>query len=346
MTFASTPVVLLAGAVTSAIVIPVLIAVQHRARLGQHVYEDAPTSHSAKQGTPTAGGIAFLVAALAGFALGSLVCSGGTVRATDTFDASKAFYAGALPLLVLTLACGLIGLADDLLILRARRALGLRARAKFALVALVAGGYVFWVHASGAAALTQTWFGGTLSLPVWAWAMLAVLAIVGAANAVNLTDGLDGLAAGATVPVLIALQLTARYQGIAGVQGIGDAVLGSLLVFLWFNRHPAKIFMGDTGSLALGALLAGLAIQAGALLLLPLFGIVFVVEALSVIVQVISFKATGRRVFRMSPLHHHFELSGWRETVVTATFVMTAVAAAAATWVTWWSTTVRAARLS
>jgi phospho-N-acetylmuramoyl-pentapeptide-transferase len=181
---------------------------------------------------------------------------------------------------------------------------------------------------------------------VWAWAVLAVLAIVGAANAVNLTDGLDGLAAGATIPALIALQLTARYEAIVGVQSIGDAVLGSLLVFLWYNRHPAKIFMGDTGSLALGALLAGLAIQAGALLLLPLFGIVFVAEALSVIVQVVSFKTTGRRVFRMSPLHHHFELSGWRETVVTATFVMTAVAVAAATWVTWWTTTVRAARLS
>ena len=327
MTLAATPLVMLAGAVTGAVVIPLLIAMQQRARLGQHVYEDAPATHSAKQGTPTAGGVAFLAAALAGFAL-----TGGKPQ--------------ALPLVILTVATGLIGLTDDVLILRARRALGLRARVKFTLVALVAAGYVAWVYTSGTAGVHQTWFGTTLALPLWAWALLAVLAIVGAANAVNLTDGLDGLAAGATVPALIALQLTARYQAVTAVQGIGDAVLGSLLVFLWYNRHPARIFMGDTGSLALGALLAGVAIQAGALLLLPLFGIVFVAEALSVIVQVVSFKTTGRRVLRMSPLHHHFELSGWRETVVTATFIMTAVAIAAATWVTWWTTTVRAARLS
>lgn len=324
MTVSSAPIVIVAGMITAAIVIPLTITAQQRARLGQHVYQDAPASHSAKQGTPTAGGIAFLIAALAGFALSS----------------------GSLALLALTLGCGGIGLADDLLILRAKRALGLRAREKFTLVALIAAGYVFWIYHSTTAGISQTWFGATISLPLWAWAALAVLAIVGATNAVNLTDGLDGLAAGTTVPVLIALLLTARYQGIAGVAGIGDAVLGALLVFLWYNRHPAKIFMGDTGSLALGALLAGLAVQSGALLLLPLFGIVFVAEALSVIVQVVSYKTTGRRVLRMSPLHHHFELGGWRETVVTATFVMTAVAAAAATWVTWWSATVRAARLS
>ena len=336
----------LAGVISGAITMPVTIAAQQRARLGQHIYEDAPASHSVKQGTPTAGGIAFLIAALAGFAITILYCSGGTSRAADAVRAVGSSCGACLPLLFLTLACGCIGLADDLLILRAKRALGLRAREKFTMVALVGAGYLWWVYGSGAAGVAQTWFGGTVSLPLWIWALLGLLAIVGAANAVNLTDGLDGLAAGTTVPVLIALLLTARYQGITSVGAIGDAVLGALLAFLWYNRHPAKIFMGDTGSLALGALVAGLAIQAGALLLLPLFGVVFVAEALSVIIQVVSFKTTGKRVLRMSPLHHHFELGGWRETTVTAAFVMTAVIAAAATWVTWWSTTVRAVRLS
>jgi phospho-N-acetylmuramoyl-pentapeptide-transferase len=254
------------------------------------------------------------------------------------------FSTRAVPLLVLVLAAGAIGFIDDMLILRARRALGLRARSKFALIALIAAGYLIWVFRSGLAGPEQTWFGTSVTLPLWMWSALAVLAIVGAANAVNLTDGLDGLAAGATIPALVGLQLTARYLGVPGGGGIGDAVLGALLAFLWFNRHPARIFMGDTGSLALGALLAGMAIQSKALLLLPLFGIVFVLEALSVMAQVLSFKTTGRRIFKMSPLHHHFELSGWRETAVTSTFVAFAAIAAAATWVTWWSASMRAAR--
>lgn len=320
------PIVIVAGAAAGLLIIPWLIASQRRGSLGQHVYEDGPKTHTAKQGTPTLGGAAFVAAALVGFAL----------------SASKS---EALPLFALVLAAGVIGFADDILILQARRALGLRARVKFALLAVAAGGYVAWVYLTGVGGPEQTWFGTVLTLPLWLWCALAVLAIVGAANAVNLTDGLDGLAAGATIPVLIGVQLTARFQGISGLAAVGDAVLGALLVFLWFNRYPARIFMGDTGSLALGALLAGIAIQSHALLLLPLFGLVFVVETLSVIAQVISFKLTRKRIFKMSPLHHHFELSGWRETAVTSTFIVFATVAAAATWVTWWSSTARAVRL-
>jgi len=320
------PISIAAGGAAGLVIIPWLIASQRRGRLGQHIYEDGPKTHSAKQGTPTLGGVAFLAAALLGFGL----------------SGSKA---EALPLFALVLAAGAIGFVDDVLILQAHRALGLRARAKFTLLALVAAAYVAWLYRGGLAGPEQTWFGTFFTPPAWLWSALAVLAIVGAANAVNLTDGLDGLAAGATIPALIGLQLTARYQGISGITGVGDAVLGALLAFLWFNRHPARIFMGDTGSLALGALLAGIAIQSHALLLLPLFGIVFVVEALSVIAQVIGFKLTGKRIFKMSPLHHHFELSGWRETAVTSTFIVFATVAAAATWLTWWSSTARAVRI-
>jgi phospho-N-acetylmuramoyl-pentapeptide-transferase len=322
----SSPMVAVAaGLIVCALVTPWIIARQRRGSWGQHVYEDAPKSHAVKQGTPTLGGIAFLAAAVVGFALGG-------------------FQAQAVPLLFLVLAAGGVGLLDDILILRARRALGLRARAKFALIALIAIAYVAVVHAYGLASTAQTWFAGTVALPLWAWWLLAVLAIVGATNAVNLSDGLDGLAAGASVPALIAVALTARYLGVPGAGSVGDAMLGAVLAFLWFNRHPARIFMGDTGSLALGALLAGAAIQSQALLLLPLFGFVFVIEALSVMAQVLSFKTTGRRIFKMSPLHHHFEMSGWRETAVTSTFVVVATIAAAATWVSWWSSGVRAAR--
>jgi phospho-N-acetylmuramoyl-pentapeptide-transferase len=315
---------LLAGVVIGAMVIPWLIASQRRGHLGQHVYEDAPKTHATKQGTPTMGGLAFLVAAFAGFALGG-------------------WRASALPLLALICCAGAVGFVDDTLILRGRRALGLRARAKFTSIALIAIAYVAWVYLAGFTGPQQTWFGTSLHMPLWLWFALAVLAVVGTANAVNLTDGLDGLAAGATVPALLGLGLTARVLGASGGSYIGDAVLGAVFAFLWFNRHPARIFMGDTGSLALGALLAGMAIQSHALLLLPLFGIVFVIEAVSVMLQVVSFKTTGRRIFRMSPLHHHFEESGWRETAVTSTFIAFSALASAATWVTWWSSGVRAA---
>ncbi|MDQ6766353.1 MAG: phospho-N-acetylmuramoyl-pentapeptide-transferase [Candidatus Eremiobacteraeota bacterium] len=319
------PFVVLAGVAVGAFILPSLIAIQRRGQLGQHVYEDAPKSHTLKAGTPTMGGIAFVCAALVGCAIGG-------------------FGPFALALAALAVAAGAIGLADDMLILRARRALGLRARWKFALIAIAAIAYSAWVLGTGLASPQQTWFGTTVTLQLWLWWALAVLAIVGAANAVNLTDGLDGLAAGTSIPVLIGLLLTARYQHVTGPTIVGDAVLGALLAFLWFNRHPARIFMGDTGSLALGALLAGLAIQSGALLLLPLFGMVFVLETLSVIAQVVSFKSTGKRIFKMSPIHHHFELSGWRETAVTSTFVVFASLAAAATWVSWWAVSMRAAR--
>jgi phospho-N-acetylmuramoyl-pentapeptide-transferase len=314
---ASTPTAfaIAAGAAIAAALLPWLIDAQRRRRAGQVIYEDAPRSHEVKAGTPTLGGVVFIPAAIAGFFIGH----------------ERAL----LPLLALVVAAGLIGLADDLLILRTGRAVGLRAREKMALLLLAALGYVLWTYAAGFGGPRQTWFAGSLALPLWLWYVLAVAAVVGAANAVNLTDGLDGLAAGTSVPAIIGVQLTAYYVGLPGGGAIADAVLGALLVFLWFNRHPARIFMGDAGSLALGALLAGCAIEGHALLLLPLFGIVFVAEALSVIAQVASFQTTGRRILKMSPLHHHFELSGWRETAVTWLFVACGTLAAAATWTAW-----------
>ena len=167
---------------------------------------------------------------------------------------------------------------------------------------------------------SQWWFGQIAHLSPIAFWILAVLAIVGCANAVNLTDGVDGLAAATVLPPLITLTIMSG-------EGIAAGVAGALAVFLVLNRYPARIFMGDTGSLLLGVLLAALAIESHLLLILPLFGIVFVVEALSVIIQVASFKLTGRRVFKMTPLHHHFELSGWSERNIVRIFAAASVLA-------------------
>ncbi|MBC5805364.1 MAG: phospho-N-acetylmuramoyl-pentapeptide-transferase [Candidatus Eremiobacter antarcticus] len=317
---------LLAGAVLCSVAIPFVIAAQRRHRLGQHVYEDAPSSHAAKQGTPTMGGLAFVAAAFAGLAI-------------------SGFAAPERGLFCLVALAAAVGYADDLLILKGRRALGLRARWKFAFMALLALGYTAWIGQQPGIA-TENWFGRTVDIPHALWFALAVLALVGTANAVNLTDGLDGLAVGTVIPALIALQLPAAASSIAPIvtTNVAMSVLGACFTFLWFNRHPARVFMGDTGSLLLGALIAGSAIASHLLLLLPLFGLVFVVEALSVMAQVASFKMFGRRILRMSPLHHHFELSGWRETSVTAGFVACQTACAAAAWLLWCTSNVRGAQ--
>ena len=307
----------LAGAASCLVLVPWLIRQQRSLHSGQQIYEDAPKTHATKQDTPTLGGVAFAVAALVGFLI-------------------AAAPARELPLLFLVTAAALVGLIDDFLIVRGRRALGLRARWKFAFIAGVAILYVWWIDRLYPDSARQFWFGGDIVMPHIVWFGLSVLAIVGAANAVNLTDGLDGLAVGTVIPTLFILQLPLLPAALRPT-GIGVAVLGACVSFLWFNRHPAKIFMGDTGSLALGALLAGVAIQAHLLLLLPFFGAIFVFEALSVILQVASFKTFHRRIFRMSPLHHHFELAGWRETAVTTTFIAAQTLFALATWVTWWA---------
>ncbi|HYK54215.1 MAG TPA: phospho-N-acetylmuramoyl-pentapeptide-transferase [Candidatus Eremiobacteraceae bacterium] len=289
-----------AGFIACAIIVPFLIQWQRGRQLGQQIYEDGPKSHAAKQGTPTLGGIAFIVAS----ALGLIFATG----ANDT------------KLFVLAAGAGTIGAADDLIILFRHRALGLKARWKFLLLTLLAAGYLYWLQ-SGSAPLGygEFWFGTSgVALPPWLWWVLALCAIVGAANAVNLTDGLDGLATGTALAPLLLL-------GLGALSSVTLAALGACTAFLWFNRHPAKIFMGDAGSLLIGSLIAGAAIQSGLLLVLPLIGFVYVVEALSVIAQVVSFKLTGRRIFKMSPLHHHFELSGWNERWITATFVAASV---------------------
>jgi phospho-N-acetylmuramoyl-pentapeptide-transferase len=213
-----------------------------------------------------------------------------------------------------------IGAIDDLAKIRGAKNRGLGARAKFALTLIAAIAFLLVAGPQPA----QLW--GIGAVPVWLWDVLSVCVVLATTHTVNLTDGLDGLAGGTAVPPLLVLVYAAwvveASRGLEGyaASAVACATLGAVLAFLLYNRHPARVFMGDTGSLALGAALAGVASLTGAHLLLLLIGGVFAAETLSVIIQVASYKTTRRRVFRMSPLHHHFELGGLPETAVTARF--------------------------
>ncbi|HXP93067.1 MAG TPA: phospho-N-acetylmuramoyl-pentapeptide-transferase [Candidatus Binatia bacterium] len=274
----------------------------------QHAYEDAPSTHRAKTGTPTMGGILFLIAPLCALVV--------------VHDAIAVAYA------VLIIGCAAVGFADDWLSIRRSRNRGLRARTKFALTAIVGIVFLMIVHQAGVFEPTRLF--GIGVVPTWVWYALSFCVILATTHAVNLTDGLDGLAAGTLLPPLAVLIVVAWREGAASALAMMLAAGGAVIAFLLYNRHPAQLFMGDTGSLALGGVLAGGAILLNMQLLLPLIGGVFAAETLSVIVQVASYKATKRRVFRMSPLHHHFELGGWPETKVTARFWIASLALAAA----------------
>jgi len=287
---------------------------------GETIREDTPERHRTKKGTPTMGGIVILTAILATTLLWANL-------------ANRYVWV----VILATAGFGLVGVWDDMTKLRTRK--GLPSRVKFGaqlVVALAVLQLVYWQPASAwLPVLAIPFFKGWLFNLGWLWIPFALLVIVGASNAVNLTDGLDGLAigpvimAGAAFGVIAYLTgnfRAADYLKILNVRGAGEltvfcgALIGAAIGFLWFNCHPAEIFMGDAGSLALGGAIGTLAVLTKAELLLPLIGGLYVVEALSVIIQVASFKLTGRRVFRMAPLHHHYELSGWPEPKIVVRF--------------------------
>jgi phospho-N-acetylmuramoyl-pentapeptide-transferase len=294
----------------------VTVRVMRALQVRQKAYEDAPQTHQSKTGTPTMGGIVFVLAVL------------------PLLVVPQIPFAAALVFLVA--ACAAIGFADDLLAVLGKRNAGLRARTKFLATALVAIVFLRLLSDAYDPFPRDVLFHAgsyVLSAPHWLWLVLGILAITGTIHAVNLTDGLDGLATGTIVPPLAVVATIAIGTGVPAAATGALLGIGACLAFLVYNRHPAQIFMGDTGSLALGALLSGTAILSGELLLLILIGGVFVAEALSVIVQVAYFKATGgKRILRMSPLHHHFELGGWPETKVTTRFWLASAICGLAGW--------------
>ena len=285
-------------------VTPRFIPMLKRLKFGQAIREEGPQSHLEKSGTPTMGGLVIQLGVLVAVVLLSVL-----IGNWDFF-----------PLLVM-LYFGAVGFIDDYIKVVLKRNLGLKAKQKLLgqiVIALLFSWLVTQTMGRGTElwipGLDQRWDVGFL------FHALVFFIIVGTTNAVNLTDGLDGLAAGTSVAAMGIYAGIAYYLGQLAVAGFFASVTGACLGFLVYNRHPAKIFMGDTGSLALGGALAAGAVLTRTELVLPLIGAIFVAEALSVIIQVISFKSTGRRVFRMSPLHHHFELGGWSETKVVGVF--------------------------
>ncbi|MBO9531367.1 MAG: phospho-N-acetylmuramoyl-pentapeptide-transferase [Solirubrobacteraceae bacterium] len=275
---------------------------------GQHIRAEGPAGHHVKAGTPTMGGVVILIALSVPF----LVLTAGDWRAVGAW--------------LTCIACGFIGFSDDYVKLVKRRSLGLRGRTK--LIGLMAASIGLWLIATKLAHLPpvlrlrfvdyQLDLGALGGVP---YLVLIYLVVAGTTNAVNLTDGLDGLAAGCTA--IVSLAFTAICAGIGGQQDLAllaATLAGACVGFLWFNAFPATVFMGDTGSLGIGGALAGLAVMTQTELLLVVLGGVFVIEALSVMIQVFSFQTFGRRVFLMAPIHHHFEMKAWSETKIILRF--------------------------
>jgi len=286
---------------------PLAIPLLHRFRFGQAIRAEGPARHQIKSGTPTMGGI--LVIFSAAFTAWRFSSSPTTVI-----------------LIFVMVAFGVIGLLDDSLKILRRRNLGLTTRQKIlAQITVVVAFYIMLYLRGWHFALFIPGVNYALQLGIFYLPFL-VLFMIGTVNAVNLTDGLDGLAAGTTGIAFAAFAAMAWWESQWNVSVFAMALVGALVGFLIFNRHPAKLFMGDTGSLAIGGALAAIAVLTRSEIWLALVGGIFVMEALSVIIQVISFQTFGRRVFRMSPLHHHFELAGWSEWRVVTTFWLTGLA--------------------
>jgi phospho-N-acetylmuramoyl-pentapeptide-transferase len=284
---------------------PISIKLLRALKFGQSIRQDGPSTHLRKAGTPTMGGIMILL----GATLSTLLL------APRTLDVAWALF--------LTLGFGAIGLADDFIIVALRRPLGLRARHKLVFQALLSALLGLYVA-------TAPELGTTVAIPftsfrpdlgIVGYPLFAIFVMLSISNAVNLTDGLDGLAAGTTALAGVAYSIVAAFLERHDLAVFASALAGACVGFSWFNCHPAEVIMGDTGSLALGAALGSLAILTKTEFLLVIIGGVFVIEALSVVIQVTYFKLTGgKRVFKMSPIHHHFELSGWKEPKIVTRF--------------------------
>jgi phospho-N-acetylmuramoyl-pentapeptide-transferase len=317
-----------AGLVLTGVLFPVWIRLLRFRNIGQQVRADGPQGHLVKQGTPTMGGVLILL-----------------VVATVYLVLGEIGRSGIITLAAL-LGCGILGFVDDYAKVVKERSLGLTAGAKIIGQAVVALGIgvlaVNWGHVSPE---IQVPWAGTIDLGIvttsvmlggftwefpWLYLGLVFFMIISFSNTVNLTDGLDGLAAGTIMIVMLAFAAIAFQQDNLELALLAAAVAGACLGFLWYNAYPADIFMGDTGSLGLGAAIATLAVVTKTELLAPLIGGIYVAEGLSVILQVASFKLTGKRVFRMAPIHHHFEMEGWSETKVMVRFwIVTGIMAAA-----------------
>ena len=298
----------------SALLCPIIIPFLHKLKFGQQVRDDGPQAHLKKQGTPTMGGLIILT----------------SIIITSLFYVSR--YPKVIPVLFMTVGFGIIGFLDDYIKIVMKRSEGLKPMQKLVGQFVITGIFAWYVVNSGEVGTDMLipFTGGFDHGKFLHLGILFVPAlffiVLGTDNGVNFTDGLDGLCTSVTILVATFLTIVAIWEN-AGISPITGAVVGSLLGFLLFNVYPAKVFMGDTGSLALGGFVSATVFMMRMPLFLPIIGFIYFVEVLSVIIQVTYFKKTGgKRIFRMAPIHHHFELGGWSETRVVAVFaIVTAI---------------------
>lgn len=291
----------------------ITIPILKKLKVGQIERDDGPASHLKKQGTPTMGGIIMIIAIII------------VVTGTYLFlfaIGKQELGRELLPLLLITIGFGMVGFIDDFKKLVLKNTEGLKPSYKMLGLLIIAVAYVLFLI-QGLRIGTDTYvpiIKTYINIPIYVYIPLAIVVILAATNAINLTDGIDGLSSSVSVIIITCLTVIGIGNQIYEVSIFGSIVIGATLGFLMFNLHPAKVFMGDTGSLMLGGVISGLSLYLKMPLLLIIIAIIPVLETLSVIIQVAYFKKTGNRIFKMAPLHHHFELSGWKENKVVVIF--------------------------
>ena len=292
----------------TAILGPVLIPWLTKLKFGQQILEIGPNWHKKKAGTPTMGGMMFIAG----------ICVSLGVYLAINFSVSLGM------MLLISVGFGIIGFVDDYVKVVKKRNLGLTAKQKFALQAILAIIYVIVLKETGelSSEIIIPFMKNVIVLPWWLYIVFILFVVTGTVNAVNLTDGLDGLATSITAVVSVFFAVASLLFGSADGTVFAMSLLGGCLGFLLFNKHPAKVFMGDTGSLFLGGAISVLAVSLKMPIILIICGFVYLFETLSVILQVASFKLTGKRIFKMSPIHHHFEMCGWREVKIVSVFTL------------------------
>ena len=305
--------ILLITFIISIILATIIIPMLKKLKVGQIERDDGPASHLKKQGTPTMGGIIIIIAMIISV-IGAYIY----LLITGRVDIAK----NLIPLLLLTIGFGAIGFIDDYKKLVLKNTEGLKPSYKMLGLLIISVAYVLFLT-QGLEIGTETYIPilkTYITLPNYIYVPAAIIVILATTNAINLTDGIDGLSSSVSSIIITALTVIGINIGIPEVSIFGSIVIGATIGFLMFNLHPAKVFMGDTGSLLLGGVVSGLALYLKMPLLLLVIALIPVLETLSVIIQVAYFKKTGKRFFKMAPLHHHFELSGWKENKVVIIF--------------------------
>lgn len=305
--------VLIIAFITSIILGFIIIPILKKLKVGQIERDDGPQSHLKKQGTPTMGGIIIIITMI-------LVVTG--IYIYLSINGENDLANKILPILLLTIGFGLIGFIDDFKKLVLKNTKGLKPSYKMIGLLIISVAYVVYL-VYGLKLGTETYIPiikTYINMPIYLYIPFAILVILGATNAVNLTDGIDGLSSSICAIIITCLAIIGITMQVGEVSIFASVVIGAVLGFLMFNIHPARVFMGDTGSLMLGGVISALALYLKMPLLLLVIALIPVLETISVMIQVVYFKKTGNRFFKMAPLHHHFELSGWKENKVVIVF--------------------------